>query len=359
MNVQRFQAGTDWPLPGAAASEGVAVVLNKNARAVTPRQVARLRRLHAADHVFLSESAAHSRTIAETIIARGYHTALLGGGDGTFMRCLNDLIDAAERAGRPLPRVGVLRMGTGNAIGYYLGVEPSTERGLSRELERAAADPHLHRPMPMLRVDGKLAPFAGTGLDSQILDDYASMTRALDALKIGPLLGSPLRYILAVALRSVPRFMLRRLPEVEVVNLGGPAYAIGPDGQPDPTPLPRGTVLYRGPCTLAAAGTVPCFGFGARLLPYADYRTDKFNLRCTDASAFETLSHLPGVLRGDYRSPKIHDFLCDAVELRLEQPVPMQIGGDIQSEWRRHMRIDLSERPVRMLAPVRPALTSG
>ena len=337
----------------------VAVVLNKNARAVTARQIRRLAELNGDGHVFVSGSIEDSRRFATVIVERGYHTVLFGGGDGTFVCCVNDLLTECMRQARPLPRVGVLRLGTGNAIGYYVGVEPPTERGLRTELARAAESESSTRELPLLRVDGKLAPFAGTGLDSQILDDYAATTRAIDRMGLGRVLGSGLRYTLAVGLRSVPRFMMRRLPQVEVVNVGGPAYAIGSDGRIDPVSLPRGTVLYRGPCTLAGAATVPCYGFGVRIFPFADARHDKFQLRCTDASAFEALSHLPSVLRGTYQSPSLRDFLCDAVEIHMEHPVPMQIGGDIQGEHRDFMRIDLADRPVRLLWPKPPAAASA
>ena len=352
---QPGQVGTDLvpytgsPLRPAGA---VAVVLNRNARGVTPRRLARLRCLHPEGDLFVSESADHSRRIAEEIIRRGYGTALLGGGDGTFVRCLNDLVAAAERIDLPMPRLGVLPLGTGNALGHFLELPSPSVRGLQSELGRARDPGAQERQLGMLRVDGLLTPFAGTGLDSQILEDYRMTSRTLDALKIGALLASTVRYVLAVALCSVPRFVLRKLPQVEVVNVGGPAYAVGPDGQPDPTPLPRGTVLYRGPCTLAGAATIPCFGFGVRIFPFAHLMRDKFQVRCTDASALEALTHLPAVLRGEYRSPSLHDFYCDAVEIHVERPVPMQIGGDVLGERRDFMHIEMAERPVRVLSAV-------
>ncbi len=331
-------------------SGGVAVVLNRNARAVTRRMIRRLHALHPSNHVFLSESFDHSRQIAEQLSDADYHTVLFGGGDGTFVCCLNDLREACRRRGRMLPRVGVLPLGTGNAIGYYQGIRPSL-RGVAGQLSQARVADGPVRDLPLLRVNGRLTPFAGTGLDSQILEDYGATTRALDAMGLGRLIGSPLRYVLAVALRSVPRFVLRKLPEVEVINVGGPAYAIGLDGKPESTPLPRGTVLYRGRCTLAGAATVPCYGFGVRIFPFADMRKDMFHLRCTDASAGETLAHLPAVLRGDYRSPSLHDFLCDAVELRVSESVPMQSGGDLIPARSDRMRIDLADTSVRLVTP--------
>lgn len=359
METVPLRSGSALVAPSTAAASvanPVAVVLNKNARAVTARQVRRIEQLHIPRDVFLSESAEGSRRIAATLVERGYETVLFGGGDGTFVCCLNDLVAACERQRRPLPRIGVLRLGTGNAMGYYLGVEPPTPRGLRTELDRAARPESPVHEVSLLSVDGKLTPFAGTGLDSQILEDYAATTRTLDRIGLGPILASTVRYALAVALRSVPRFMMRRLPQVEVINVGGPAYAIGPDGHPDPVPLPRGTVLYRGPCTLAGAATVPCYGFGVRIFPFADLRRDLFHVRCTDASALEAVSHLPAVLKGTYASPSLRDFLCDAVEIHMETPVPMQIGGDLQPSRRDFMRIEMAPQTVRMICPRPPTV---
>ncbi|HND11503.1 MAG TPA: hypothetical protein PLY80_13765, partial [Pseudomonadota bacterium] len=95
----------------------------------------------------------------------------------------------------------------------------------------------------------------------------------------------------------------------------------------------------------------PCYGFGVRIFPFADVRKDMFHLRCTDASAGETLAHLPAVLRGDYRSPSLHDFLCDAVELRVSEPVPMQSGGDLIPDRSDRMRIDLADTTVSLITP--------
>jgi diacylglycerol kinase family enzyme len=352
---RRFGAASDGVTLLSPPAGEVAVVLYRNARGVTPRQIRRIERLHGAADVFLSHSPADSRRIAATVLERGYRSVLFGGGDGTFVCCLNDLVAATQRTGQPLPRMGVLRLGTGNAMGFYLGVEPPTLRGLRSELARARHQGSPERDLSLLLVDGKLAPFAGTGLDSQILEDYGATTRTLDSFGLGPLVSSPLRYALAVALRSVPRFVTRRLPQVEVVNIGGPAYAVLPDGQLDRVALPRGTVLYRGPCTLAGAATVPCYGFGVRIFPFADRRPDKFHVRCTNASALEALSHLPGVLRGTYLSPSLRDFLCDAVEIHMEHPVPMQVGGDLQQERRDYMRIELAPQRLRMLCSQPPA----
>ena len=350
------------PIEVRPAPLRVAVLLNRRARGVRPRQIERIARLHPTSDIFLSEDLEHCRAIARVLVQRCYDRVLLGGGDGTFTRCLTELEREARRQGAPLPTLGVLRLGTGNALGLYLGASEPSERGLRADLLRAhtlgvgptrgapGSGGGLVKPLQVLRVAGQLATFAGTGLDSQILQDYGATGRMLDNVGVGPFFSSPLRYALAVALRSLPRFLFRRLPQVEVRNVGGPAYQIGPDGQPESTPLPAGTVLYRGPCTLAGAATIPCYGFNVRIFPYADRLHGKFHLRCTDASALETLAHLPAVLRGEYRSPSIRDFLCDAVELHTDQPVPFQVGGDLLPDPGQTLRIELNEHIIPVLS---------
>ena len=109
-------------------------------------------------------------------------------------------------------------------------------------------------------------------------------------------------------------------------------------------------MLYRGRCSLAGAATIPCYGFNVRIFPFADLRRDKFHLRCTDASAAEVLLNLQAVLRGEHRSPKVRDFLCDAVEMTLEEALPIQAGGDLLPGRSDRLRIELAERPVHVLS---------
>ena len=66
--------------------------------------------------------------------------------------------------------------------------------------------------------------------------------------------------------------------------------------------------------------------------------------------------NLPSVMRGTYFSPSLRDFLCDAVEIHMETPVPMQIGGDLLKDRRDFMRIELAPRSVRMLCADPPRL---
>src|SRR5438477_73046 len=64
--------------------------------------------------------------------------------------------------------------------------------------------------------------------DAQILDDFAALGKVIDRFA-GPLasaIGAAPRYALTVGLRSTPRFLLKTLPEIEIVNTGEPVYPI-------------------------------------------------------------------------------------------------------------------------------------
>jgi diacylglycerol kinase family enzyme len=291
------------------------------------------------------------------VVERAYDGVLFGGGDGTFVRCLSDIADEARRIDVPLPGVSVLRLGTGNALADAVGASRPTLDGLVKDLRRARAARPGHggqKTLPLLSVDGKLTPFAGCGLDAQILDDFAKLGEWIDgaAGDHAGKIGAGARYAMTVAMRSVPRFCFTRLPEIEVINRGEDAYRVDwRTGEIlDQRPIGSGEILFRGRAALCSASTIPYFGLKMKMFPYVEHRSDRFQLRCSTASAFETLANLPAVFRGEYKSPNLHDFLATSVEVRMEKPVPVQIGGDLADGGRDYLDITLSEQPVRILS---------
>jgi len=337
----------------AGARQRVAVIVNENARGVRQRVIDDLAELVPPHDLYVSSSLDHSRQIAAKVVERAYDTVLFGGGDGTFVQCLSDVAAEARRREMELPSVGVLRLGTGNALADALGASRPTMDGLAHDLGRARRA-QRQRPLQLLEVDGKLTPFAGCGLDAQILDDFHKLGKIIDRVS-GPMagaIGAAPRYALTVGLRSTPRFLVKRLPEIEVINVGEPVYPIyWRNGRIlEEEPIATGAVIWRGRASLASCSTIHNFGLGMRMFPWADAREGRFQLRCATSSAYESLRNLPAVFRGEYRSPTLSDFLCTAVEIRVERPVPMQIGGDLQDGLRARLRVEMADQPVRVLA---------
>ena len=90
------------------------------------------------------------------------------------------------------------------------------------------------------------------------------------------------------------------------------------------------------------------------MFPFAQSLPDRFHLRCASSSAVEILGNLPSVWRGEYGSDTVGDFLVDKVELRLEHPAPIQIGGDLQPIPRDRLVLSLAPRAVTVIG-ARPA----
>ena len=98
-----------------------AVLLNANAKQVTPRVRHALSSVVAAEHLFFSRDAEEANAIADTVVTRRYGTVFTGGGDGTFVSWVNRILDASRRHRTPAPRFGVLALGTGNAVAEVVG----------------------------------------------------------------------------------------------------------------------------------------------------------------------------------------------------------------------------------------------
>ena len=308
----------------------VAVVLNVNARRVDAETLRWVRAVVPRQDLFLSWRMEDGKTIAERILGEGYHAVVWGGGDGTFGAGVANLVATAARLGRSdVPAMGVLRLGTGNAMADAIGAGPATPDGLSDDLKRARRVASRRR-LTLLSVEGKPAMFAGFGLDAQILDDFHATVGMLQRAHLANHLRSAgLRYFLAVAGRSVPRFMLVERAEIVAINRGTPAHRVDTDGRPIGAPIPAGRVLWRGKASLASAATIPYFGLGMKMFPHADREPGRFQLRLSDAGTAEILGHLPAIWKGAYASPRIHDFLVDRVELVLSRPAPLQCNGDL------------------------------
>jgi len=317
-------ASSDSP-PAPACAPRVAIVLNGNARSVTDHVVRDLRQVIQDETLFISNSLEQSRFIARHIVNRGFDVVLCGGGDGTFSQCITDIL--ALRPATP-PAMGVLRLGTGNALANVLDASRPNLKGLVADLRRAR-QPEARVDLALLRIEGRLAPFAGVGLDSLVLSDYNITKGSLRKTPLAALGEGAAGYALAIATRSLWRFMLQPQPEVIIRNEGATAWRMDLQGRPVGRPVRRGGVLYAGPVAIAAASTIPFYGFGLRLFPQTALRQDRFQLRVGNVDALTVLPRLPALFRGEFEDPRIHDFFCSAISIQIRGgATPFQIGGD-------------------------------
>lgn len=206
---------------------GAAVFLNEGAGSARTDHVRRAvelaRRALDADLHVIATRDVDELTAWLTERVDGYGTAVIAGGDGSLGVAYNV---AADREGLTL---GYLPAGFGNATRHLLRL-PSTPEELVEVLVRREV-----RPVDLIKVDGRLALFAGAGWDALVAARYADAgARRLPG------------WASAVA-RSLPDLWRRASVEVRA----------------------DGWMVHRGPMELLVIGTTPFYGRGLKVNPGA------------------------------------------------------------------------------------------
>jgi diacylglycerol kinase family enzyme len=351
--------------PDRRKTERVAVLLNANAKNVTEGLRREIARFVPSEDVYFSRSLADARVIASNVLDSGYTTLLTGGGDGTFVGYVNEVFQAlsdevpsmVSRGGavrqlaarRRLPKFGVLRLGTGNSLAGLTGASASTVGVVEDILRARSGDVRQTRRLRLIDAGNKLAPFAGLGIDARVLNDYVAVKSRFHGTALEKLAAGPAGYFMSVVGMTVPTTLMQReAPIVTVINEGAPAQQVGPDGRPVGKPVATGDVIYRGPCRLAAAGTVPNYGYGFQIFPHALRAPGRMHLRLTAMTTTQILRHLPAIWKGRTPTCSLLDFHADKVKLAFDRPMPFQIGGDAEG-YRDQVTLSMDSRPVELL----------
>jgi len=328
----------------------VAVVVNGNAKQVTAELVQTLDQIVKSGDLFVSRSLEEGRGIARDIVERGYRTVLTGGGDGTFVQMVSWIVAEATERGEPLPRFGLLKLGTGNALAWVLGAQNlrGRGRGVVADLARLHSEGGS-RDLRLIELEGYLTPFAGLGADAVALQDYTGTRDVfLNSRLLKHVATGPVVYATSILTRTVPKFLFGRPKRVRIMNTGNPAQRLDADGKPVGAPIGAGQLIYEGPARILMMSTIPYWGFGARVFPFAEERDDRFNLRLVNFGSVEAVANVQAIWRGTYASDRLHDFLADAISIECSEPTPIQIGGDVIGT-RTAFEAKLSERRIRVV----------
>lgn len=356
MWVQPFRtANVELVPPRPEADRKVAVLLNPNARKVTPRVIRSLSHVVGEGDLFLSRSELDARRISQQVVDRGYDTVFLGGGDGTLACFVNEISNQVTLRRHhhftPMPRFGMLKLGTGNSVASLVRASPTRGDGIVDDVLRArSGEVPGYRQLDLLLIDGKKAPFAGLGLDGKLLNDYVWVKRALGQGMLKGLLSGAAGYFASVAFKTAPYYLANHASvECEVVNgKAGVAYKMGPDGKPVGEPIPPGGLMYRGPLVMAAAGTVPFYGFELRMFPFAGKRRGMMHLRLGDVPATAILSNLGGLWKGTWFHEGMFDFLASDVHISFSREMPLQVAGDAEG-YRDQLDIGMAAEPIEVV----------
>ena len=334
--------------PALPKADRVAVVLNGNARQVTDALVESFDQVVGTGDLFLSKSLAEARSIARRIVQSGYPVVLTGGGDGTFVQMVTSITREAAACDKEAPRFGLLRLGTGNSLAWALGAGTS-RKGVLADLGRLRHDSG-HKDLPLIEVEDLLSPFAGAGLDALGLKHFHDVRSIVRHLPwVGRHATGAMSYAISIPTLTIPELALRPRLEVRIVNQGAPAQELDRNGHPTGRYVETGATFFDGNCIAALVSTIPYWGFGFRIFPFADnLPKGRFCLRIVAAHPLHIAAHMLSAWKGTYRNDNLLDFYAEDVAFEFPKPTAIEIGGDPGGRTE-SMRARLHPNPVKVV----------
>mmetsp|Transcript_918 Transcript_918/g.2642 ORF Transcript_918/g.2642 Transcript_918/m.2642 type:complete len:468 (-) Transcript_918:393-1796(-) len=362
------------PLPSFEPKRQTAVILNTNARSVSPQLAPVVESVFGSENVFLTTTAEEAQQAVKTIVSGNYSLVVPVGGDGTLSSMINYICDemikedpskSVDDAIKEMPAVGYIPLGTGNGLGFVVGCRVSCGNfaGKRRKMRRIQkvlkelkeigetiserGEDHIHTiEMPIMEVTqhfkddlpqtkGDLCFFAGVGFDSLMLNDFKRIKAW--AARNGFLkrsLSSVAGYCVALIVKTLPKCVMYKSHKIQV-ELTTRDYAtmwidhrrgdfaelavkhkIAPiDDETEvatstPDALKSGKLLFSGTTGILAAGTSPFYGGGMRLFPYARLTPDKMHLRLGRINPLVGFVNIPKIFEGSYREKSDSGFGC-------------------------------------------------
>lgn len=324
----------------AYAGDGLAILVNANAKRGGRRIAAQLGREFPRAEIKLTKSIGEIATWLKTL--RDPKCILAAGGDGTSIALLNSLQEIFPED-TPFPTIGMLPLGTGNAWARSSGAR---KLGFAvKSIQRATDFPLPTRRFGLVEVEGGLASFSGVGWDAQVLNDYKNQLDA--AVGLGkPVAKSVYGYLSAMLFRTAPKTIVFGRPHLIIENLGEEVFTLTPSGRVIPLEgAKHGTVLYDGPMSVCGAATCPEYGYGFRAYPFAERYLGLLNVRVYDRAALSAIKDIPKIWSGQHPLRGMRDWFTTAVRMTFSRPTPLQIGGDAVGE-RLSIEYRISKRQV-------------
>ena len=336
-----FVASQPTPPDLAPATGRTAVILNANARRVTPAVRAEVQRVAPDADVFYTRSLEEAAFVTRRVADAGYGFVFTGGGDGTVVNTIDQVMRRLdETSAEHCPKFGILKLGTGNAVADFFGAGDFRD-----DLLKARTAPI--KPLYLMDVAGACrTPFFGFGWDAFILNNYDQMKRAAEHSAVTrAMFKNVMGYLIAGVGKSVPELVLRQPSwQIRVTNTGSTGFRLDADGQVVERFAP-GAVVYQGGARLGCFGTTPFYGFKFRILPFADRTPGMFHFRVLDFHPVAAVALLPQAWQGRLEHSRLFDFQLTACKVEIDGQAPLQIGGDAHGQ-RDHIEAAVVERPI-------------
>lgn len=318
MNAAVSASGASSEAPGS----DLAILVNANAKRGGRRVAAQITRHLPGADVRLTHTPEEIDTWLASLSSP--RCIFAAGGDGTAVALINAL-NRTTPADKPLPLIGLLPLGTGNAWSHVTGAR---KLGIAIEILRNLPKKLPWRRFGLVECEGVLSHFAGSGWDAEIVEDYKRQVALAGGLSTR-LTKSAYGYITSALLRTTPKTIAAGRPHVVIENLGDEAFTIAASGRLVKLSNQHpGAVLYEGISSVSGAATCPEFGARFRAYPFAERLPGFINLRLYNQSAIQAVLFAPTMWRGAHPLRGMHDWFVRAARFTFSRPVAVQIAGD-------------------------------
>jgi diacylglycerol kinase (ATP) len=255
-----------------------------------------------------STAPGHIRDLVANALAAGERQVVVAGGDGSLNEAVNGFVDHAE----PDQALGLIPIGTGNDFAKVLGTPRRWQDACDRLLRPAMRSIDAGCCNGRWFVNG-----VGVGLDARV---------ALAATRVRGLSG-PVTYAVG-------------LLQVLIGHRHNPGAVIRHDGG-----------VYAGPVSIAAAMNGRTIGGMFPVAPLADPADGRLCLVIGgDLSRSAILRLLPALLRGRHLGrPGVMHAETRRVEMRFDEPVPLQIDGEVLPDPVGNITVTLAPGALRFL----------
>ncbi|MCA9507424.1 MAG: hypothetical protein KC505_03260 [Myxococcales bacterium] len=329
----------------------VAFLLNANAKHVMAQKKI-LSELIPAQDLYFSKNLNEAQTMISEILNKGYRYIFSGGGDGTAVSVINLLNKSAKKLPENnIPLIGMLRLGTGNALARVLGARKPED-----DIKAVLSGRHL-KPVAVSMIEtetGLLTPFAGIGYDGELMNDFEAVKKIFSQSPLKKFFTSFVGFTIAGFCKTLPRQAGRKLPLVKAKS-SKPAYRIIRNKNKDEEIyLKEGLELYQGIAPLICVGTIPSLGYGIKMFPFAQKRPGYMHLRISAVPLATCLSHFyPSIWQGSFRHPELYDFLVKDVTIESNEGLPYQFAGDAMG-YQNKLFFKISDSPINMVSLYSP-----
>ncbi len=310
-----------------------AVILNMKARKVSDSTLDMVSKHVDIEDIYVTRTIEQSDQSLDEIIEKGYPLVLCGGGDGTVMRIIEQMIKKVKThnaAGRnyTVPKFGILKLGTGNGWAGLLdtpdGVKPIWA------IRQRTLDKLVYASFHMIEADGRFFHFGGFGLDALVLNDYIDLKKKYNEGWQWKVSNSLAGYLIAIVGKSLPKILLKGFGiNIRIINESNePVYQVSHSGGITETSFKKGDTLLESHCDATIFGTTSDYGFKLRVMPFAMAKDGYFHLRSADIGGAKNLRYLKELWTGTLEHERIFDFLVKEVRLEVDGEAPFQLGGD-------------------------------